>query len=342
MAIDTFAEELLKTMVEEGLPPARILIIVRELSEAFADGAVEALNQVNNKLSVRYERDIVTSGGSITGGITEEGYESLKDIQRWQANSLAEFPGIVMGGMTEAAKKALEIVAREITIWAVKEPMEKLADRIGEMAIDILKGEALEEAAEPAAYHTAKKAIEKITEVIEHAFIKAAFAVGFPPVLDAVSEAAFRKEAEGAGFSSKAVGRVAREVRGAKKLTFDNLHDDVHENVVAGRLAATGRPAATVPSDLKEFDESYAELTLLVGKYTAMGRMGRAWDWADADRLRTQMAEPYNKAMRALAGLQMSAAGLDDETLFDADRDLLQSTVGDLVGYTAWGFVRQQ
>lgn len=339
LVIETVVEELLKTAVEKGLPLAKILVIAQELSKAFADGIGETLRQVNDKLSARYERDIVSSGGGSIGEITEQEHESLKDIRRWMAHSVNEFPGIVMGGMKVAAGKALEILVRELTIAALEKPMEKLAEKIGEMVIGTLKNEAGREAAEPAAYHTAEKAIRTTTEVIQEAFLKAAIAVAGK----AVSDPGFKKEAEEAGFSREMVGHVAREVKGAKKLTFDNLQEDVHENVdrIRGSPSWAGAGLlggglayiyeARVQRDLKEFDSAYADLALLVAKHTEMGRLGRIWHGTDAERLRIQMTEPYKKALGKLEDLKGVSAGVVDETLFDADMDLLKSTVGDLV-----------
>ena len=102
-------DELIKSEAEEmveALPYGKALVLAFKLSVAFANGAGQALVEVNKRLIERYQREI----GQMSDEVDERTYAILQDVRTWQAHAVGELDGILAKGLEAALNEFLDFV----------------------------------------------------------------------------------------------------------------------------------------------------------------------------------------------------------------------------------------
>lgn len=291
-AAETLALELGKTIIEKGCPPAKIVIIAAELGYAMADTCGKALHAANERLSARYEADISKALVDTGDGLTAEGYEALKDVRRWQANSVVACYDIIKQTMIAGVEKAVEIAAKEVAGHLLKKPIENVSDGLGKWVAHFVEEEQAAELANHAVGHAVEKTVEKCAEIVQEAFVKAGVVLSFEKGKEMLTETEAKKRALQAGATPDVAASAARSAA-AEQMTFEAVQFDVMGKYNEIRENLPSQVSREERDKLKaawdDFSYHYGQIWGLHAQYRDMGRIGRMIDSGKATALKAQL-----------------------------------------------------
>jgi hypothetical protein len=326
------AEKLLKStlenyvgsLIEKGVPPAKVIILAAKLGNAFATGVGEALLEVRGRLASEYADDVTGSAEQPGGGLGDKQIAHLQNVRRWQAKSVAELGGILEKGLIALGKQAAEELASELVGNVFDKGMEKLTDamstKVSNFVLDRVTGEWVD------ASYLVREPVSKVRAVAESvgADVTKAFlqACGSAITAEGWDRMAAVAAATDAGVSKADAEKMVDEALKAS-VRSDDLAASVEEKfaeVSAKRMWLTD--ASFAQPDRRLFASSYPEVVRLAKEYDEL------WFWQRDARAakRAELYAHYLKAELALKNLN----GSDRTNSFEAELAVLRSRYGKL------------
>ena len=305
------------SLIEKGIPPAKVIMLAGKLGMAFADGAGQALLEVRSRLGDQYDSDI--EGSADRGdGLSDKQIAQLQNVRRWQANSVAELNGILEKGLVSMGKKAAEELASELVGIAFDKGLEKLTDamstKVTRYILDRVTGKWVDVSylvREPVS--GVREFTETLASDLTKAFLQSAASATTGAGWDRMAAVAAATEG---GMSKEDAEKLADEAAKAN-LRSDDLAvsvEDKFAEVTRGRKWASGAEYAQV--DRRTFAQAYPALVAVAKEYDEL------WFWQREARAakKEQLRELFVQAQVALNNMNAGSGGA-----FAAEQTVLRS-----------------